>query len=124
MWYFLDKRFYLTHLSMKKISIILITLAMIFSSCEKKEKITPACITDKINNYGFCETGASVTQYLFQGEILFVFNPGNCGSDMTADIYNESCISIGYLGGNAGNNIVNGVLFTKVAKFQKTIWSN
>ena len=71
-----------------------------------------------------CETGASVGQYLFQGHIVYVFGPGNCGADMMAPVYNSNCDCIGALGGFAGNLIINGARFDQEAKYIKTIWTN
>jgi hypothetical protein len=70
-----------------------------------------------------CASGASVSQYLFQGDYVYVFDPGNCGADLMAVVYNSECSQIGGLGGIAGNNIINGTQFNPNAKFIKTIWT-
>ncbi len=110
---------------MKRLGLILITFLIFISSCEKKQSETPDCINALIKTYSFCENGGgSVSQYSFQNKIVYVFDPGYCGADMAAGVYNESCQIIGILGGIAGINIVNGELFTGHAKFIKTIWTN
>jgi hypothetical protein len=112
---------------MKKTALILFLSLMIFS-CEKIDKDAPDCIRDLIRHNGnglhLCETGASVSLYSFQGRNVYVFDPGQCGADMGANVYNENCEMIGMLGGIAGNMIINDVRFDQAAKFQKTIWKD
>ena len=107
-------------------SISAVLILLLFSSCEKsKEFAVPECISSMIRDNSFaCPVGGSVDQYLFQGEDVYVFSPGYCVFDAQAIIYSHSCKVIGYLGGIAGNNIVNNVLFTKNARFKKNLWKN
>ena len=110
---------------MKPFSFLLILFLIVFSTCEKNPKETPECIKAKIETYSFCEKGGTVTQYSFQGQLVYVFYLGSCrGIDSSADVYNENCECIGILGGIAGNNIINNELFIGNAKLIKTIWSN
>jgi hypothetical protein len=113
---------------MKTIKILLFIPFLFITSCEKADKNVPECINDLIKNHSkemfLCETGASAKQYLFQGDYVYVFEPGNCGADMMAPVYNSSCNCIGGLGGIAGNIIINGVRFDQKAKYIKTIWTN
>jgi len=110
---------------MKHLFLLLIVSFTIFSSCEKKQLDTPECIKSLISTYSFCENdGGSVSQYSFQNQIVYVFDPGSCGADMASSVFNENCQSIGTLGGIAGNNIVNNEIFFGHAKLIKTIWSN
>jgi hypothetical protein len=99
---------------------------MLFTACQKKEKeiLVSDCIKSKIETFWFCEQSGAVGQYSFQGQIVYVFDPGTCGADMQAPVYNENCECIGSLGGFAGNNIINGVLFSDNAKFIKNIWKD
>ncbi len=81
------------------------------------------CLAEKIIAF---ETNApcpnvSVSQYIFQGKMVYTFDPGTCGADMTSNVLNENCVSIGFLGGLIGNTTVNGEDFSK-AVFVKTIW--
>jgi len=102
-------------------SIILLSL-----SCEKTEVDVPNCIHDKIESYSknptLCDSGATVEEYLFQSELVYVFNPGTCGADMGADVFTESCENIGFLGGIAGNTIIQGVQFYEESVFQRVVW--
>jgi len=112
---------------MKKFIALIIILPMLLSYCKKTNSDTPDCINNLITNGHFpffCDTGARVDQYLFQGKLVYVFDPGNCGADMEAQVYDSSCNKIGALGGFTGNNLINNVLFNQNATFQKTIWKN
>jgi hypothetical protein len=109
---------------MKPFRLLLATLLIFFSACEKEQVETPDCTNALIKTYSFCKKGGSVSQYSFQNKIVYVFDPGLCGADMAAGVYNESCVNIGILGGIAGINVVNGEIFYGHAKFIKTIWTN
>ena len=110
---------------MKLFLLLLATFLIFFSACEEKQIEIPDCINALIKTYSFCENGGgSVSQYSFQDKIVYVFDPGLCGADMAAGVYNESCQNIGILGGIAGINVVNGEIFIGHAKFIKTIWTN
>jgi len=112
-----------------KITKLLIFISLfLLTACEKIEHDAPDCIKDLIkNNIGvltLCETGASVTQYLFQGQDVFVFDPGNCGADMAAPVYNDECVVLGDLGGIRGNLFINGERFDQGAIYIKPIWTD
>jgi hypothetical protein len=109
---------------MKPFQLLLAIFLIFFSACEKKQLETPGCIDSLIKTYSFCQNGGSVSQYSFQDKIVYVFDPGSCGADMAAGVYNENCQNIGILGGIAGINVVNGEIFFGHAKFIKTIWTN
>jgi hypothetical protein len=98
------------------------TLAIGCTKTEKSQGTTP-CITDKIEAFQTecCDQGANVKKYQFQGATAYVFDPGICGADMTAAVIGEDCSALGYLGGIAGNNVINGSSFD-TAQLQATIW--
>lgn len=77
---------------MKKTAFMLFFALCLFS-CEKIDKDAPDCIKDLIRHNGnslhLCETGASVNLYYFQGQNVYVFDPGQCGADMGANVYND-----------------------------------
>ena len=96
----------------------------LFSAC-KKESENPACIDTKVEEFKFiisCSVGSNVKEYEFQSKRVFVFDPGTCGADMTSEVLDENCNSLGFLGGIAGNTKINGEDF-KNAKLKRTIWS-
>ena len=113
---------------MKTFRYIILFAFCMLTACEKIDKDVPDCIKDKIRNhigiFTLCETGASVKQYLFQGEDVFVFDPGNCGADMAAAVLNDKCETIGDLGGIMGNLVINGERFDQGATYIKTIWTD
>jgi hypothetical protein len=113
---------------MKAIKTCLFLLLVFFASCEKSDPKVPECINNIINEHGtdlfICDSGGSVKQFLFQGDYVYVFDPGNCGADLMASVYNSKCQSIGGLGGFAGNVIINGERFDQKGKYIKTIWEN
>lgn len=86
---------------------------------------TPECIQKKIENFKpeTCEDGANVNEYAFQGKLVYTFEHGTCGSDMTTEVTDANCTTLGHLGGIAGNTTINGEDFGD-AKFMRTIWKN
>ena len=110
-------------------TILLITCAVtisLFSSCQKGKisKGTPGCIKDKITVFdenSSCDDGVKVERYAFQGENVYVFNPGTCGADMTSEVIDSECNTLGYLGGLTGNQIINGENFSS-ANFKEIVW--
>jgi hypothetical protein len=111
---------------MKTSKYLIVILIMLLTACKKKdhELLVPECIKSLIGTFGFCEESGIVGQYSFQRHIVYVFDPGNCGADMQSPVYNSNCECIGALGGFAGNNIINGVLFSENAQLIKIIWKN
>lgn len=111
------------------ISILLIVIFS-FSACDKVElnEEVPSCMEKKINEYKNsnlpCSSGKSVYRYKFQGEYVYVFDPGNCGADMMSDVFDEACNSICGLGGIAGNITCVGDDFGKNAIEETLIWQN
>jgi hypothetical protein len=83
------------------------------------------CINSKINAFQneCCDQGASVEEYTFQQEQVFVFNMGTCGADLPAYVLTSNCDTLGFLGGIAGNTTINGENFSN-ASLVGTVWSN
>ncbi|NLE64160.1 MAG: hypothetical protein GX612_10050 [Bacteroidales bacterium] len=119
-----------THLNsivFRSIHVICITLLMITinSSCTKFgiEEGTPPCIIEKIKEFKktpLC-MDQKVDKYSFQEKIVYVFDEGSCGDDMSAGVIDSECNYLGHLGGLDGNGEINGENF-KNAVFIKTIW--
>lgn len=100
-----------------------------FASCNKSEKISggSACIRNKIqrfSNSDVCDGSATVKQYTFQNQNVYVFDQGTCGADFAQPILNENCDTLGFLGGISGNGMINGQNFYTDATYISTIWSN
>jgi hypothetical protein len=107
--------------------LLLLFIGWVLGSCSKDgiARNTPSCVEEKIKSFEkeACESNADVKKYEFQDKTVYVFNPGTCGNDMTSEVVNESCGTLGFLGGISGNYTINGEEFTS-AKFKKTIWKN
>ena len=96
-----------------------------FSACKKDARETPTCIWNKITAFdsSFECAEAKVDNYTFQGETVYVFDPGVCSqTDMASEVLNQDCESIGFLGGLIGNQTINGENFSS-AHFEETIWT-
>jgi hypothetical protein len=99
------------------------------SACKKSNlEKAPECIQQKIGefekNESTCSNGAKVDEYKFQGNIVYVFDPGLCGADLSSDVYNSNCEYFGFLGGIIGNDTINGESFSNHATYQETVWNN
>lgn len=107
-----------------KASLLLFGLFLLFLGCKKTDSSVPGCINDQIRNfksYSPCND-AKVDEYLFQNELVFVFEDGTCVRDGAAQVYNGACELLGSLGGFTGNLEINGANFSENAVFQKTVW--
>ncbi|MFM7401176.1 MAG: DUF6970 domain-containing protein [Bacteroidota bacterium] len=111
-------------LKMKKISkVLFIVFAILSCNRPEVEDATPECVVNKIkafNDSSFC-SNAKVDEYTFQSNKVYIFEPGDCGADLTTEVLSADCTTLGYLGGIAGNTKINGVEFS-TATFTKTIW--
>ena len=110
---------------MQKAIILLIFVIITLGGCNKLdiEKGTPKCVEGKIDNLNkiACDDGANVKEYTFQGKTVYVFYPGVCGADMTSEVIDSECNSLGLLGGISGNTKISGEEFSN-AVFVKTTW--
>jgi hypothetical protein len=109
---------------MKKFALLFALITFI-SACNKQgiAKGTPACVKQKIKTFekeSAC-SDASVKEYTFQRKTVYVFEPGTCGADMTSEVIDSGCSSLGFLGGFAGNTKINGEDFSK-AELLGTVW--
>lgn len=113
---------------MKKISILIFCL-LVSVACKTGKSSgqagssIPGCINKSVETFSKsgCEKGLNVKEYTFQGMQVFVFDQSNCGNDMTSEVLDKNCKSLGYLGGFIGNVKINGEDFSN-AVFVKTIW--
>lgn len=111
---------------MKKSFGLLIIGVVGLTACTKSgiASGTPKCVENKIIDFkdkAVCEEGTKVELYSFQGEDVYVFVEGNCGADLTSEVIDSDCNSLGYLGGITGNNEINGENFDD-AIYKKIIW--
>lgn len=109
-----------------KVSYLFLFAFILLLSCSKYDiaKGTPGCIKSKIKSFDKdidCDNGMAVSKYKFQGEDVFVFDPGTCGADMTSEVVNNNCETQGYLGGISGNSTIKGESFSN-AVFVDYVW--
>lgn len=128
---------------MKNLIFILMLIISIGTSCKQSllcdggpsspNKISNSCIpdfclTNKIETFSqstqICDTSASVKEYHFQQQNVYLFDEGPCIGDYTITVLNGDCDTLGYLGGIIGNTQINGVEFYPNATFNNTIWEN
>lgn len=83
----------------------------------------PECVEQKIVEFNAecCENGANVKEYIFQDQMVYVFDLGNCGADMTSEVISEDCDHLGFLGGFSGNLMINGENFN-TSTYVRTVW--
>ncbi|MES3017497.1 MAG: hypothetical protein V4721_06960 [Bacteroidota bacterium] len=107
---------------MKILTLVLLS-ATLTIACTAQKPAIPECVETKISEYNLSSacSDAKVDQYTFQGKTVYAFVPGTCGADMTTEVMNADCTTMGYLGGIAGNTKINGTEFS-TAKFVKLIW--
>lgn len=103
----------------------LIILAMVAISCNQHNDIDE-CIENRIANFGseVCESGAWVKQYTFQGETTYAIHYGACVADYHDLVLDESCDTLGLIGGFAGLTEINGDDYYANATLEATIWQN
>lgn len=90
-------------------------------SCGSNE---PSCIGALINQFNSdvnCFAGVNVKKYYFQNQIVYAFNPGNCGACESIEVIDSNCNHLGYLGGLTGNGFINGDDFT-TAMYVSLVW--
>ena len=108
---------------MKKYILIIAAIALV--SCQKDDFGLSDCLNQKIEDFKngdyACSEDANVKEYEFLGEKVYVFDPGTCGADMTSEVIDEDCNSLGFLGGIAGNIEISGTNFSE-AIARKIIW--
>jgi hypothetical protein len=113
---------------MKK--LLPITCAVIIlglTACQKGKiaKNTPDCVIERIETFdenSSCSDGVKVDLYTYQSADVYVFEPGTCGADMTSEVIDADCNTLGYLGGITGNQQIQGSNFYDNAVFKETVW--
>lgn len=105
--------------------IIIAACIVVMQSCSTIhiEKGTPQCLEAKIREYNTvvqCDD-ANVKEFTFQGTVVYVFEPGTCGADMTSEVIKSDCSTLGFLGGITGNTTINGENFAN-ATWIRTLW--
>jgi len=86
--------------AMKDLILLIVTVIAI-SGCNTDENEIPDCLQTRIDAFGWeiCSTGANVKRYTFQGNDVYVIFPGTCGADMSDEVLDEDCNTLGFVGG-------------------------
>jgi hypothetical protein len=111
---------------MKKLKLLIFIPILLITFCKKQSEPSepiPGCIDMMIDdqvNVPCINSGASVSQYLFQGDYVYLFDPGKCDVGVPHTlVFNSKCIIIGEWGGSMENKTINGILFYPNAKLIK-----
>lgn len=113
---------------MKKVILITLISCLAFS-CENLDipSDLPECIEDQIksevrNSKVRVPNKASVEAYLYNGEKVYIFNPGSGYADWLSTAYNQDCEVICEFGGFAGLNTCPD--FNETAESLGVIWKD
>jgi len=106
--------------------IFTLMFVVLISSCKKKNTTVnaPNCLAERIHVFDSTYNCAQskVDQYIFQQNTVYVFDAGVCEwADMSSEVVDQDCNTIGYLGGFVGNGTINGEDFSN-ATYIKTVW--
>ena len=113
---------------MKKV-LVLLTAGFLIASCVKDcgKNDLSECLQQKVElykkdasenpcpNYG-------IKEYVFEGNLVYVFGSPACLSDGVDFVLNAQCDTICNLGGFSGNSNCNGKIFYNTAVFKRDIW--
>jgi len=98
-------------------------LFIAIAGCEDKGPIKniPKCVASKVEGFLPACPASAIDEYYFQDEFVYVFDDQMCCCDYQGVVVNSQCDTLGYLGGFAGQTVINNEDFSK-AVFQRTIW--
>lgn len=104
----------------------LLSLALFTWSCGSRVHGGPECLSAALDGFQTwcCASSAHVDEYQFQGQPVYLFEPGTCGADMPTYVLDAQCDTLGFLGGFAGFTEIQGLDFAANSSFQGTIWHN
>lgn len=99
---------------------------LLLVSCSPRLTNGPECMPSALASFQSwcCTSGAHIDAFTFQGQPVYLFEPGTCGADMPTYVLDAQCDTLGFLGGFAGFTQINGVDFASHSSFQGTIWKN
>ena len=108
---------------MRKIPILILLMAFTIASC-KEEQLEPSCLNDKKSDLkeSACEEGVQISLYKFQSANVYLLEQGNCIADGTTEVIDAKCNRLGFLGGLAGSDEIDGVKFFENSTFIEVVW--
>lgn len=92
---------------MKKVIFLASICTLLFASCENDKDLTgiPSCIQDTMNRADINSSpDASLSEFLYKGQRVYMFDPGVVIPDWLYTVVNEDCEVICEFGGIAGLN--------------------
>ena len=112
---------------MKNTNLLIIAcLSILWLGCNKEnENATPICVHERLAAFDTntaCE-GATVKRFDFQGNDVFLYDPGSCPQIDSIEVTDAECNVLGYLGGYLSNSFINGVEFYSNSEFEALIWA-
>ena len=111
---------------MRNIIALLALSALVFVGCSKDDPLIPECVQEKMvvfERTQVCGDSATVNEFSYLNQRVFVLNPGICFSELGSEVINGECATLGYLGGLASNDTISGDDFIH-AELVRTIWNN
>lgn len=108
------------------LTLIFFTVLLTGCKVNNTQKASENCLAYRIKLFeesAPCPKGLNVSEYTFQNQIVYVLGGKNCGADMTTEVINTDCNTIGYLGGITGNTKINKENFSN-AVFNRIVWKN
>ncbi|MBK7818725.1 MAG: hypothetical protein IPJ60_15160 [Sphingobacteriaceae bacterium] len=107
-----------------KANILIASLSILLLSSCGKSKQDP-CFDSKKEEFKktCCSNSANIEEYTFQGKTVYVYEPGNCGADMTSEVRMKNVKPWDTLVALPGITRSTVKIFAN-AKFVKTVWSN
>ncbi len=114
-----------------KVTIALSLLVPLSAACQRvrlnKNKV-PVCIQSFIDSGKASDRWyvGNVEEYLYQGKLVYAFNPSRRLADGATFIKTSACKDLCSVGGFAGprNKMCNGDDFFSKAKFKRRIWGD
>jgi len=110
---------------MKKLLTYFFFLSFLILSCENDDVLEdlPSCIQSEIESASQGGSNeASLTQYRYNGQIVYSFDPGLVYPDMMTTVVNEDCEVVCQFGGIAGMNTCPD--FSQNAEVIGVVWKN
>jgi len=110
---------------MKKFLFSLSIFALVFTSCENDPALDdiPSCVQEEIKEASRSkDSGAKLTQYRYNAESVYAFEPGEVYPDILFSVVNEHCAVVCQFGGFAGMNTCPD--FSENAELVGVLWEN
>ena len=104
--------------------LLILSLFVFFLSCGDDEAVLPACIDQLLEEFKLeaCQDTGDLTLWEFNGRDVYCFQLGVCIADAGADIYDEDCNHLCFLGGIAELTLCEGLNWEENAVYKTTLY--